>query len=286
MAHKQTVIFYHADCPDGFGGAYSAWKKFGNDAEYVPSDQHAIPEVELDGKDVCLIDLCYPMNLMEKLLARARSVTVLDHHLGVRDVVEKMPSHVFDEKRSGATIAWSYFHPDMPVPTLLRYVQDGDLYTFSLPDSRAYLSYLYIQPFTFESWDALAARMEDEKERATIRERGSAYREFDQALKRQLADKAWLVSFEGREVLAVDAPRFFASDVGHLLAERKPPLGIIVRAKRDGIRVSLRGDGSIDVAAIARKYGGNGHPNAAAFIVPLEQPLPFHAVHHHEDSRH
>ena len=87
-------------------------------------------------------------------------------------------------------------------------------------------------------------------------------------------------------MLAVDAPRFFASDVGHTLARHKPPLGLVVRVKRDGIRVSLRGDGSVDVAAIARKYGGNGHPNSAAFIVPLGAPLPFHAIHHHENPRH
>ena len=285
MPHKHTVILYHADCPDGFGGAYAAWKKFGPDAEYVPADHHALPEIEWQGKDVYLVDMCYPLPRMEELLARARSVTVLDHHLGVRDVVERIPAHVFDEKRSGSVIAWEYFHPHTPIPVLLSYVQDGDLYTFALPHARAFLAYCYVQPFTFEAWEKLVARMEDAGEREKIRARGEAYVEYDQVLKRQIADKAWLVSFESREVLAVDAPRFFASDVGHLLSERKPPLGIVIRIKRDGVRVSLRGDGSVDVSAIARKYGGNGHPNAAAFVVPLGAPLPFIAVHHHEDPR-
>ena len=71
-----------------------------------------------------------------------------------------------------------------------------------------------------------------------------------------------------------------------MLAERKPPFGMVIRAKRDGIRVSLRGDGSIDVAELARRHGGNGHPNAAAFSIPHEAPLPFHAIEHHEHPRH
>jgi hypothetical protein len=150
-----------------------------------------------------------------------------------------------------------------------------------LPDARAYLAYLYVQPFTFESWDELAARMEDDGERIKIRERGEAYADYGDLLKKQIADKAWLVSFEGHEVLAVDAPSFGVSDIGHMLAERKGPFALLIRFKREGIRVSLRGDGSIDVSAIARKYGGNGHPNAAAFMLPWGTSLPFEAVHHH-----
>jgi uncharacterized protein len=280
MAHKNVVILYHADCPDGFGGAFSAWKKFGHTAEYIPIDQYILPDVDFNGKNVYLIDVCYPLEIMKQLLDKTKEVTVLDHHLGVRDVVEQMPTYVFDAKRSGATIAWNYFHPGTSVPTFLKYVQDGDLYTFTLPDARAVLAYCYTQPFSFESWDTLITRMEDESERAKIRERGEIYVEYGEMLKQQVVDKAWLVSFEGYEVLAVDAPRFFASDVGHTLAKLKGPLGLVVRVKRDGVRVSLRGDGSVDVSAIARKYGGNGHPNAAAFNIPLGTPSPFIAIPH------
>src|SRR3989338_9515798 len=36
MNALKTAILYHANCPDGFGGAYAAWKKFGDSAEYIP----------------------------------------------------------------------------------------------------------------------------------------------------------------------------------------------------------------------------------------------------------
>ena len=33
---KDIVIFYHKECQDGFSGAWVAWKKFGESADYVP----------------------------------------------------------------------------------------------------------------------------------------------------------------------------------------------------------------------------------------------------------
>lgn len=278
-------MLYHADCPDGFGGAYAAWRKFGDDAEYIPVEHGFPPPDHLAGKEVYLIDFSYPAPVLQKILTEAQSFAVLDHHKGTQGAVESVPEHVYDAARSGAVIAWNYFHPDTPVPVFLLYVQEGDLYTFSLPDAQAILAYCYTLPFTFESWEALVGRMEDPAEVKKIAERGGIYVEYGKALKKQIADRAWLVSFEGHEVLAVDAPRAFGSDVGHTLALRKPPFAMVIRVKRDGIRVSLRGDGSIDVAELARRHGGNGHPNAAAFSIPHEAPLPFHAVEHDESPR-
>ena len=40
----------------------------------------------------------------------------------------------------------------------------------------------------------------------------------------------------------------------------------------DGItQFSLRGDGSVDVSAIAKSFGGGGHHNAAGFQLSLEE---------------
>lgn len=283
MSDKKIAVLYHADCPDGFGGAYAAWKKFADGAEYIPVEHGLPPPKHLAGKEVYIIDFSYPAPILQEILASAQSLTVLDHHEGTKEAVESVPQHVYDDKRSGAVIAWQYFHSEASVPMLLTYVQEGDLYLFSIPNLRAVLAYCYTLPFTFENWDALAKRMEDASEVQKIAERGDIYVEYATMLKNQIADRAWLVSFEGHYVLAVDAPRAFGSDVGHMLAKRKPPFAMVIRAKRDGLRVSLRGDGSIDVSELARRHGGNGHPNAAAFSIPHETPLPFKAVEHHEN---
>ena len=178
MNKKEIVILYHGGCPDGFGGAYAAWKKFGDTAEYIPLQHDNIVPEGLAGRRLFFIDFCYPQNLMDEILKTAASVTVLDHHLGIKKVVESMPDHIFDEKRSGATIAWSYFFPNAPVPLLLKYVEDGDRYVFLLPESRALLAYIYTNRFSFEEWDRLVKELENERSRASLIKKGECYVEY------------------------------------------------------------------------------------------------------------
>lgn len=274
MSEKEIAILYHSGCPDGFGGAYAAWKKFGDTAEYIPAKHGQPVPKHLAGKDLYFIDFCYPQETMAAIAKEARSVTVLDHHEGMRAVAASFPG-AYDASRSGATIAWGYFHPDTPVPVLLKYVEDGDRYVFKLPDSRAVLAYAYAQRFAFEDWDRLVQEFEDEQTRATLIEKGKIYAEHFAILVEQIANKAILVSFEGRECYLATAANMFTSDVGNRLAVIKPPFGIITNFHGDTLNVSLRSDPSIDVSAIARKYGGNGHPQAAAFHIPWGAPLPW-----------
>ncbi len=274
----RTVILYHGNCPDGFGGAFSAWKKFGGAAEYVPLKHGKPVPVDITGADAYFIDFCYPKEVMDELSAKAASLTMLDHHEGVRDVVESLPSHVYDASRSGATIAWSYFHPDLPVPKLLTYVETGDLYKFDKPDARALLSYVYSKPFEFEAWDELMADVEDDAKRAKMIERGNIYAEHSSLLVDELIEDAKLVRFEGYECYFAPTISVFTSDLGNRLAKKKAPLSLTVQARPDGLRVSLRGDGSVNVATIAQKYGGNGHPNASAFSLPFGAPIPWEVI--------
>lgn len=279
----RTVILYHGNCPDGFGGAFSAWKKFGDRAEYVPLKHGKPVPVDLTGADAYLIDFCYPKEVMEELSRRAASLTVLDHHEGVREIVESLPSHVYDAGRSGATIAWSHFHPGTPVPKLLAYVQEGDLYRFDLPDARALLAYVYSKPFEFACWDELMQDVEDDAKRAAMIERGTIYAEHSSLLVDELIEDAKLVRFEGYECYFAPTISVFTSDLGNRLARKRPPLSLTVQARPDGIRVSLRGDGSVNVAELAQKYGGNGHPNASAFSLAWGAPIPWEIID--EDPR-
>ena len=275
---ERTVILFHGDCPDGFGGAYAAWKKFGDAAEYMPV-KHGRPVPEgLSGAHLYFIDFIYHQEDMNRLEKEAASLVVLDHHEGVKDVVESMANHVYDASRSGAVIAWEYFHPEIPVPTLLTYVQEGDLYRFALPNSRELLASIYTQPFTFEAWDRIAGEIEDPQIRAKMIERGEIYRTHSDSIVAELAEDAKLVRFEGYECYFAATISIFSSDLGNRLARKKAPLALCVQARPDGLRVSLRGDGSVDVAKIAQKYGGNGHPNAAAFSLPWDSPIPWEPI--------
>jgi len=278
MSEKKIAILYHGGCPDGFGSAYAAWKKFGEEADYIPVKHGRPAPTGLEGKKLYFSDFCYKKEIMDEFVKTAESVTVLDHHLGIEEVVESMPEYVFDNDRSGATITWSYFHPNTPVPKLLEYVQDGDLYVFKLADSRKILAYAYTGPFTFEHWDKLAAELETPEGVTHAIAVGGLFMEYHENIVENAVHHADIVEFEGYECYVAKASPEFVSDVGNRLARLKPPIALILSADAERISVSLRSDRSVDVSAIARKYGGNGHPAAAAFILRYGDAAPWTVV--------
>lgn len=282
---QKIVVLYHANCPDGFGGAYAAWKKFGNTASYR-AVKHQLPLPEgLASARVYLIDFCYAREEMEELASIVSSLVVLDHHEGVEDVIEAQPEYVYDATRSGATIAWSYFHPDEPVPEFLRIIMKGDLYQPFTDEERALASYIYAQPRDFALWDALRAEVEDPIQRQQLMARGSAYTEHFQMLVAQLATQAAWGMFEDHKVAIISGPRMFATELGTYLRKRGAEFVLITRNEPNGnLSVSMRGgDTKIDLAKIAQKYGGNGHPGSAAFSLPWGAPIPWKVIENKEN---
>ncbi|KND50512.1 MAG: hypothetical protein AB202_02560 [Parcubacteria bacterium C7867-007] len=274
---ERTVILYHGSCPDGFGGAYAAWKKFGDSAEYIPLHRGSPLPEGLEGAHLYFIDFCYTKDVMDKFVSIASKVTVLDHHEGVADVIQSMPEYVYESDLSGSGIAWRYFHPDTPIPTLLAHVQDDDLFRFALPDTRAVITYLEVHPFTFEAWDETAKKLDDPETRDAFFEKTRTYAEYFELLALKSVDRAKLVSFEGYECYYATAHplKSLKSMVGHLLSDKKGPIALVVAAHPNGYGVSIRGDGTVDVSKIAAKFGGNGHPSSSGFLIPREGPFPW-----------
>lgn len=278
----KTVILYHGDCPDGFGAAYAAWKKFGDAAEYHALSRSEGPPLPLaEGADVYLLDFAYNDQAdMDALMGAAATLTVLDHHEGVEAQIKSVPNHVYDTNRSGAGIAWDYFHKDASRPKLIDHIEDDDLFRFRLPNTRAVLAYLGLAPFSFELWGEVGETLEDPMRAEPFLMKAYAYGECFEKLAELSVRKAKMVEFEGYQCAFANAHPYkpIKSLVGNLLAKEKPPIALVVSAHPEGYGVSIRGDGSVDVAAIARKYGGNGHPNAAGFLVPLGNPIPWKMV--------
>jgi oligoribonuclease NrnB/cAMP/cGMP phosphodiesterase (DHH superfamily) len=276
---KDIVILYHGSCTDGFGAAYAAWKKFGNEASYLAVNHQEPVPAGVAGREVYVVDFSYPKDELLALERSAKKLVVLDHHIGSKDAVESAKEHIFDNDRSGAGIAWGYFHPDEPLPRLLAYVQDNDLWRFALPHAREVASYLgNVVRFDFGAFDTLMRDFEDETKFARCVELGRVYREQFDSICEKLAEAAQEVLLDGHTVLAVNAPRLFRSELGHLLAQRKGPFSIVWYAHAGSWHFSLRGDGSIDLSHVAKKFSGGGHRNAASFRIPFDQPLPFTLV--------
>lgn len=289
MGNKKIVIIYHKRCPDGFGAAYAAWKKYSDMAEYVPAGYgDPLPE-NLEGREVFLVDFCYDLpGEIEHLKKITKRLVILDHHESARDKVMSVPEHVFDAKRSGATIAWSYFHPDTPVPRLLTHLEDGDLYKYELPDTRDVFSYITAQPDDFKVWDRIAQALDSEKSNKRLLETAREYTKYFETLGQLSIEAAKKVRFEGYECyFATTLPSItMRSYVAHELYLKLPPIALVVTAHPDGFGVSIRSDGTVNVAEIAEKYNGGGHPGSAGFFIRNGTEMPWVEIEEHENSRH
>lgn len=281
---KNIVILYHGDCRDGFSGAWAARKKFGKKADYYglkygPENFVALPK-GLKNKTVYLIDFCLKGgNQMRQLVKNNKKVVVLDHHHDAESFAKIANNYIFDNNRSGATIAWSYFHPKKPIPTFLKYVEDLDIWRHSLPHTFAASAYLDLFDFDFLVWDKLAREFADSKIRLKIFEKGAALLEYENKKIRDLVGKnAELVGFLNYKVLAVNSPNW-ASKIGNLLCRKQPPFGIVWNKRGNLISVSLRSKkGKFDVSEIARKFGGGGHKAAAGFSLKSLKDLPWKSL--------
>lgn len=288
MSDKKIAVLYHGKCPDGFAAAYAAWKKFGDIAEYLPVSYGDAPPEGLENREVYIVDFCYESaEHMNALAKSTKRLVVLDHHESNKEMVENVQEHVYDATRTGATIAWNYFHPASLMPRLMKYIEDGDLYRYSLPETRDIFSYLLVLPFDFVQWDNFVRNLENNAGRKEILKKAEAYTEFFEALARMSAERAKKVRFEDYEVyfVATHPNITVKSYVAHELYTKLPPFAIIATAHPNGFGISLRGDESVDVSKIAKKYGGGGHPGSAGFFIPNGEVMPWVEIED-ENPRH
>ncbi len=276
----RRVCFYHAGCPDGFGAAWAVWKAWGDGGEYrARGHDDVVRGPELAGALVVFVDNAPANPALRQLADHAGQVIVLDHHVTALERFEADPElgpslaarghrvH-FDLTRSGAVLAWEHFHRGEPLPPLLGYVQDQDLWRWALPDSDAVNAALYSYPRRFDVWEQLAARPIEE----LVDEGRSIARSQRVEVERAL-HQAHAITLGGLRLDAVNA-LYHRALIGHELALRKShghPAGAVYRVTGRRVDCSLYSIGDFDVAKIAARYGGGGHRNAAGFHVPLQE---------------
>lgn len=259
-----TVVLYHANCYDGFGAAYAAWKKYRDRAQYRPV-QYGEEPPSLDGQqEIFILDFCYSRSLIEEMASRNGRVVIIDHHQSAMTALAGLDYTVFDLEKSAAVLAWEHFFPGVEPPRLLLYVQDYDLWQFHLPESREVSMALSSYPMDFSVWDTL--------DPAELAQDGRPLLRLRSEIVKTICDEAKLVRFDGHEVPVVNAS-VYGSEVGEELLRRNPgsPFSVSYYDRAGQRHWSLRSRPDFDVSLVARKYGGGGHRQAAGFETALEE---------------
>lgn len=273
---KSGFVIYHANCSDGFGAAWAIWKALGETATYFSANHGENPPQNLAGKDIVIADFSYSRAVLEEMQRHASSIVVLDHHKSAQKDLEGLPFARFDMNRSGAGMAWDYFH-ESPRPALIDYIEDRDLWRFALPKSKEIMAAFEIIRPSFQNYEDFNKRLESDFE--SVVNQGSAIIPYKNAKIKSLVEKNYLVDLSAICSLAdptMQVPcvntSIFGSEVGNLLAQ-SAPLAITWYLADDGkCRHSLRSVGRIDCSEIAKFWGGGGHANAAGFTT--DSPLP------------
>jgi len=288
-----THFLYHANCTDGLGAKYAAWKRYGeaSDINYLPVNYSAnprLPKEIVQGDTVYLMDFCYPAKLLEELSHKVKTLVILDHHQtafeilaeiqgGYSDVSDQQNIHStrewnnarvdfhLDRDRSGATLAWDFFHPDQPYPKLLSYIQDRDLWQFKLHDTNAVHEALFLLKGDMKEWDKVAEEGFDQTKLIGL---GRPIVDYNQIAVERISKRAQVLDFLGLRAAIVNTTEH-QSDVGsYLLQNPKEPtdLAILFTVHQDTVGLSFRSlkGTQIDVATLAKTYfGGGGHFHAA-----------------------
>jgi oligoribonuclease NrnB/cAMP/cGMP phosphodiesterase (DHH superfamily) len=274
----KTVILYHSSCMDGTGARYAAWKKFGDNAEYFACQYgQSLPEFK-KGPDiqVFLLDFSLPTKTeLEALGEACGRVVVLDHHATAREALEgcKGVETVFDMNRSGAVIAWEYFHPESETPMLLEYVQDRDLWKFDMVFSKAVHSGLGLLKGRMEAWNNYA---ENEDEINKLIDIGNTLLQQQKQIVEAAVPKTVKVVRFNKYNAGILNTGEFVSEKGAAICEDKTlnvDLAIMWFVTKDNqVILSMRShkDSGVNVAELCKAFGGGGHPNAAGCRVDFK----------------
>ena len=262
-------VIYHANCTDGFGSAFSAWKLLGNRAEYYACT-HGTKPPNVKGKNVVILDFSFSNKVTKKMIKEANNLLVIDHHKSAVVELHDISNTIFDMSKSGATMAWEFFHPGKEPPKFIQYITDRDLWKWELPYSKEFSAAFDMVPFEFEEFE----KFEDDSVFDDAVKRGSYILAYSKTVVKKVCDKAVSRKYKGMDVLVVNSSHWM-SEIGSKLSP-DCDFALIWYYDHDEQRTkaSLRSfHDHIDVSDVAKDFKGGGHKKAAGFTLEKEMHI-------------
>ncbi len=272
------VIYHGHNCPDGFASALAAWLFYEGRAEFLGLDHGNVRSVAdlpvLDGRAVYILDFSFSADILRGIEERAAKLVLLDHHKSAAEQLTGFACRCgvvhFDMNKSGSRLAWEFFQPQKPLPDLVRFIEDRDIWTWQYTESAGFLAALDMEPFDFAHWAAMAAFNAEQV--SAFMARGQAMDEKFNKLAADIADSAQAISFNGEHGLMVNAPGVFHSVVGDMLSRKCGSFALMWCVSKEGIvKAGLRSQRDFDCIALARSMGGGGHAQACGFKMAKER---------------
>ena len=266
---KIDFVIYHANCTDGFGAAYAAWKCLGNKAEYLAA-KHGDPPPDVTGKSVAILDFSYDNATTKSMIEQSEDLIIIDHHKSAVVELHDISNAVFDMTQSGAKLAWNFFHPGKEAPRFINYIEDRDLWKWELPYSKEFSAAFDMVPFDFEEF----SKFEDDSVFDDAVKRGSYILAYSKTVIKKVCENAVERTYHGKKVLVVNSSHWMSEIGSHLSPNCDFALIWYYDHASNNTKVSLRSfHDHVDVSEIAKKHAGGGHKKAAGFTLERNQHI-------------
>ena len=264
-----VLCIYHKNCADGFGAAIAV-KKYCEMAslacDFLAAQfGDAIPDVT--DKDVFIVDFSYPRKTLLLMKEQAKSLKVIDHHKTAQADLQGLDFCVFDMQRSGAVLTWHTLLPDEPLPLLLAYIQDKDIWQWKLPSSKAVSAALQILPMTFDQWEVY---LDDSRIEELISQGEPLLNYQNVQINKASKGPLPMANIAGFMVPCINVTHL-QSEIGNVISEGYPFAAMYMDVEDKRVYSLRSKDDGIDVSLIAKKFAGGGHKHAAGFSV--EKPV-------------
>jgi len=279
----KTLVLYHANCTDGAGAMWAAWKHFADDAKYIAVGHQSKKQDNIlkrcrNADRIFMCDMMLELVDIKMILDAGTEVNILDHHhsnieqLHASTLLADYPGLLkdfTDLERSGAGITWDHFHGGSR-PAIIDYIEDFDLWHWRMPDGASI--HTYLSQFNWRSKQLIIDRFNafEKMTPGHMAAKGAPLYEFKMHLMSRNLKQV------GRAKVSVVLPTEFSrmvttyivpilnanqfiSETGNLMAQGES-FAIIWQVMKNGtVRLSLRSDDDgADVSLITRHLGDGG----------------------------
>lgn len=278
------VVYYHKSCTDGAMAAAVALLYASTQGKKIDvrpfgyqDDVTCLPDMSSEG--VLFVDVALTKDKLDVIKTKAKRLIVLDHHESAMTELNGTSGVFFETVKSGCVMAWEYFLPEWPIPKMLLYVQQRDLWAMD-ETAKAFVAYFYslpIDPFDYAAFLTQSPFLMNAWIDNCIEQGRKKLVQQDKAIQKLVAQAkvARCKPFPQFRVSIVQCNDFsIVSDLGAKLSE---PTGIAVIWSRDlqnnKYKASLRSTHPAESLPLAKLFGGGGHVHASSFTsdIPIDE---------------
>ena len=235
-----------------------------------------------DYDTVIITDFTLPVEVVQRMQGLGRQVIWIDHHPVSKEMqeVRRRTQGVTDKRASAALLTWKFFC-DQPVPKIIEYVSDYDLFEFKIPTTmefnRGTRIYSMEADRNMRFWTSL---IENDRKTDKITAHGRVVEAVNEQYRLKFRDDfVFRTRINDLEVLVAnvrgfDSTLFNKCDLEGI--EALVTFGYSSKLQHWRCSIYNAPGTTTNVRPTAIRYGGGGHEGAAGFEcleLPFEIPL-------------